>query len=294
MRISKISFALIIVIIVNACTPGKIINEKKISAENAYKSQQYELAYTEWDNIISTLESKGKQVTYQAYIEAGISALTINKTDKAVNYLNKASLSENAQTFVLDSLAIAYKTTDNLSKEINTLEEIVINHPEYENINLVTFRLVDAYVRSENWDKGAEIISKLNYPDSNEKLLEDVFLIKTHTSSEEEVDVTGDKLLKINNNNIIALEYYALRYYNKGSERYKDEMDKYENNKTNKQYNILVKELKIASGDFRTSRDYFEKLFLIKPTNDYARYLGNIYANLNNKEKAEYYRSLYK
>ena len=67
-------------------------------------------------------------------------------------------------------------------------------------------------------------------------------------------------------------------------------MKAYRENRTRKQYAILLEAFKQVSTDFRTSRDYFLRLYKINPDPAYAEYLGNIFTRLEDKEKAAYYK----
>jgi len=85
------------------------------------------------------------------------------------------------------------------------------------------------------------------------------------------------------------LDWTAKKYFWKAENRYQDELKAYEKNKTNKQYNKLLKALDIVSADFKTSLDYFKKFYTIDPNPGTAKYLGNIYNRLDDKKKADYY-----
>ena len=69
-------------------------------------------------------------------------------------------------------------------------------------------------------------------------------------------------------------------------------MNTYNQNKTLRQYEILVEAFKKDTLDFKESLGYFTRLYEQYPNPDYAKYLGNIYVRLNDKQKARYYRSL--
>jgi hypothetical protein len=92
----------------------------------------------------------------------------------------------------------------------------------------------------------------------------------------------------------MALEWLAEKYYWLAENSYKAEMEAYEKNRTNKQYNQLLKAFETVSANFKTSLTYFKKLYDLDPSGEYATFLSNIYARLDDKEKAEYYKRLIK
>jgi hypothetical protein len=68
-------------------------------------------------------------------------------------------------------------------------------------------------------------------------------------------------------------------------------MEAYDKNKTNKQYKRLLEELKVVTTEFKDAKSKYENLYRLNPKPSYAQYLSNIYVRLNDKEKADYYRS---
>jgi hypothetical protein len=70
---------------------------------------------------------------------------------------------------------------------------------------------------------------------------------------------------------------------------YQKEMRAYEKNKTTRQYRQLLKALEVINANFKTSRDYFERLYKLNPDPRYATFLGNIYTRFDNKKQANYY-----
>ena len=100
--------------------------------------------------------------------------------------------------------------------------------------------------------------------------------------------------LSLEDTNVLAMEWEAMRLYNKAENRYQSEMKAYENKKTTSQYNKLLKAFEGVTADFKSSLKYFKELYEINPSKKYASYLANIYARLDDKQKAEYYKSLSK
>jgi hypothetical protein len=86
----------------------------------------------------------------------------------------------------------------------------------------------------------------------------------------------------------------AKKYYNIAENRYQAEMKAYENNKTRKQYALLLEALDEITEEFKISLGYFETLYRLNPRPVYANYMGNIYVRFNDQEKADYYLNLAK
>ena len=103
---------------------------------------------------------------------------------------------------------------------------------------------------------------------------------------------TAEVILEQNPENEPALTWVAKKYYWQAENRYQTEMTAYDLNKTHSQYAILLEAFKTVTLDFKESLGYFTRLYEQYPNPDYAKYLGNIYVRLNDKQKARYYRSL--
>ena len=67
-------------------------------------------------------------------------------------------------------------------------------------------------------------------------------------------------------------------------------MEKYNQNKTTRQYKILLNELDVATEDFKKALSYFEKLWNDGTQEKYASYFANIYARFGDEQKAAYYK----
>ncbi len=94
--------------------------------------------------------------------------------------------------------------------------------------------------------------------------------------------------------NVAALEWNAQKYYQLAENRYQLEMEKYNRNKTTKQYRVLLNELDLVTADFKRALPYFEKLWSINPGEKYAGYLANIFARFGDEKKSDYYQRFVK
>ncbi len=293
MNIRLILYVTVILILFFSCSTQNQIVTLTNSGNKAFAEENFTQALSDFEQVIANAESKGKPASYEAYSIAGQSALALNLNDKARKYLEKIIYSEEVDASVVESMARVYRNIDNLSKEIKFLEIYTSKYTSKKGFSQMQARLLQVYIESENWEQAQSLWEKMKDVDRDKtENLEGYLKLKSAQNKEKPADATADKILSMDDENVIALEYYAQKYYNRANDLYQAEMKAYDKNKTNKQYQILLKKLKIITADFKTSRDYFEKLLSIDNKSEYAKYLGNIYARLNNKSKAEYYRNL--
>lgn len=190
----------------------------------------------------------------------------------------------------LYTLALAYLEVDNLSKEINHLEEYVERYPNGEDTDEVNGQLFLAYVRSLNWDKASALWPQIDGKyQSQAKYIEGHMKVCESLKHFDQMSRAALQLLKMDRNNCSALETLAIHYYHMAEDRYQTEMKAYEKNRTNRQYKQLLNALEEINANFRTSRDYFERLYKLNPDPRFANYLGNIYTRFENKKQADYY-----
>ena len=287
MKTSKIIQGLIIILILQSCVSS--LNTTKLSedAETAYQAGNYEAALIAWEQIIESSEGKGKKAKAHVYVGCGKSALALEQNDKARKYLETAREIEFSSPEMYVSLARVYKNIDNLSKEITVLETYREKYPQGGKINNINTRL---FVESENWDLAIGLWPEIEtQAQSNAGLLAGYLIVNNNLENTTICDKLARQILKLEANNITALEYYAEKYFWKAENLYVSEMKAYKKNRTTKQYNKLLKALDKVWPTFRKSRDYFLKLYKIEPKKEYAKYLGKIYTRYDDKQKANYY-----
>lgn len=295
MRITHLLSGVILLTIFSSCAVNKQVEADFTTGKAAFQHEDYAFALSQLEKVISSKEAKGKTADLDVYSMAGISALRVGNNDKARIYLEKIAFHENVDSRSIVALAKLYRNIDNLSKEMNTLELYLAKFPKGNELPQIQTHLFQTYIESENWEKGLSLWETFSEIDK-EKIthLEGYLTIQQAMGNEEFADQTAEKILSSEKENTIALEYMAHKYYKRAEDLYQIEMEAYENNKTNKQYKILLQKLKIIGLDFKKSRDYFERLFNEDSKAEYALYLGNIYARLNNKDKSEFYHNLAK
>lgn len=291
----KIVLFFFVALLLAGCAATNKSSKIVIEAQKAYSLGDFSKSLTICETTIDEQKAAGKEVGGTVYNIAGLSAWQLQVEDKALDYLEKSKIYSGDDQNTYFALATLYLKKDNLSKEINNLEDYRLKFPAGDSISKVNCQLLTAYVRSENWQQGDSLwnsldsVSKEN-PDNITKLLK----IKRELDMTADCDVIADKLLKIESKNIEALEYFADKYYNRADNTYVKEMKAYEKNQTMKQYKRLTEKLKEVNTDFKAARDYYEKLYKLNPQKRYAKNLGNIYTRFENKQKANYYYKLSK
>lgn len=272
---------------------------QKVSVADALKTdmeaQNYQAVYDKAIAEIINLEDKGKQVPDDLLLMAGESALRLDIGVEARKYLEQLVKQNPQKEDAYPLLAELYKSIDNLSFEISNYTDYFKYNPDGKYTGKMQAGLFDAYVRSENWEKGEAYWNTLNDTlKQNEKMLEGYLKVVEETENKEEMDATVQKLLALNPDNRTALKANAASWYTTAETRYKKEMDAYNKNKTRKQYAQLLKALDQSTAEFKKARDIYLKLYKAQPEKDIAKYLSNIYARLNQKDKSAYYKKLAK
>ncbi len=286
MKILRILQVLLITSIITSCATTKLTEEGEI----AYKEKNYKAAIESLEKVIESKESRGKKAKGIVYFKAGKSALELEQIDKARKYLELAEQTEYESPELYASLAKVYKIIDNLSKEINVLEDYHKKYPNGEKINEITIRLFETYVESKNWDLAVDLWPEIEKQAQNDaNLLAGYLIVNKNLGNNSTCDKLALQIFELDDENIIALEWYAKKFYLEADNLYVSEMKAYKNNRTTSQYKRLLNALEKVYPTFRKSRDYFLKLYRIDPNPEYAKYLGDIYTRLGDEQKANYY-----
>lgn len=290
MRLFSLASILLVILAVSSCTVSKQVKQLNYDAQKAYEASDYGTALSSYEQIISIKTDRKQKVDGVVYRNAGLSAWKLGETGKTIEYLEVAKQKDAANAPTYSSLAKAYLEIDNLSREINNLQEYVELYPEGEEIDEVRTQLFIAYVESNNWHYAIELWDQLK-PSHREEDKVLVGYMKTLRALDrnENIIALAKKINKIDSNNLDALQVLAQEYYRMAEDSYQAEMKAYENNRTNRQYRQLLAALEVINANFRTSRDYFERLYELDPNPRFATFLGNIYTRFDNKQRADYY-----
>ncbi len=287
--ISSISVGTILLIIAG-CSGGRYV-EMTRAGESAYREGDYRKALEYSEKIIGEVEGKGKQSAGNVYALAGISACKLEDYDKSLNYLLKAQQQDYSDGNMYLCLARNYRHIDNLSKEITALETYMEKYPQGNETGTARERLFRTCLESENFELAGELWTKM---DSASR--EDVTNLETYLNLNrmQENDSTCNSvaalILDKDSDNEPALSWFAKDYYSKAENSYQAQMKAYKENRTHRQYAILLKAFKQVNADFKKSRDYYLKLYKLYPNPEYAMYLGNIFTRLEDEKKADYYK----
>lgn len=283
---------LVIVMMVAGCSTTTKITDLKASADQAFAAGNYAVALAGYEQVIESYSTEGRTDQCPVYGKAGMAAMETGNTTKALEYLQMDVYTPFADAETYRSLATGYRKIDNLSKEIMALKDYLNKFPDGEHVKDVRKRLFETYVESENWEFARELWPEIDGSENDEALMSKWFTVNRALDNQEQVDEIAVQLLKMNPDHIPALEWQAQKAYDKAENHYLQEMEAYEKNKTNKQYKKLLEELKVVTTEFKDAKIRYEKLYHLDPKPEYARYLSNIFARLNDKQKAAYYRNL--
>ncbi len=286
---------LVILMIISSCSGTKSLAGYQQNAETAYREGDYQTAMNDYQQVIEHYEKSDKQKECPVYAKAALCALHLGQTDVAEDLLNKDTYTNFVTGNTYLSLAKIYRKQDNLSKEMMALQSYEEKFPAGEKPDTVNVRLFTIYVESENWEIAEKIWPELSENErADEQMLNQYFKVNKALKKDVMCDQLASRLMKLNKNNTTALEWQAVKYFWQAENLYQTSLKEYNNNKTNKQYMILLKALDVVTADYKKSLDYFNHLYKLDPKPEYAQYLGNIYTRLDEKKTADYYYKLAK
>lgn len=270
-----------------ACSSSKLTTTSKTNAVTFETSGNFEEAVNAWSQYFSQTSlqlSSGEDFAHAALI-----AYKAGKAQQAISWYDQARYKNYASPEMYETLARIYETEDNLSKELSSLESYAAKFGTGN--AAVNNRLFSIYSEIEDSGKVLEYWNLLTEQGRSEEAnLVDYLEINRKLEKDAVCDSVADAILKINADQMDALDWLAKKYYWAGQNRYTSEMTKYEQNKTRKQYAVLLKELDQVTSDFKMALPYLEKLWKQNPGKEYASYFANIYARFGDEQKVEFYR----
>ncbi|MBZ0243688.1 MAG: hypothetical protein K8F24_10770, partial [Bacteroidales bacterium] len=172
------------------------------------------------------------------------------------------------------------------------LEPLIDLFAESEQAKAEKLRLYQIYFETEQWEKATVLWPPNTGAAQDESLLNTYFTAQKKLGNDEQLDELSAELLALNPENKAALEWKAIALYNKGEDRYQKELQEYENNKTNRQYKIMLAGLDASTKSFKQSLKIFEKLYGRETDKRYALYMANIYARFGDESNAKRYQKL--
>ncbi|WP_167607811.1 tetratricopeptide repeat protein [Maribellus sediminis] len=291
MRFNFLLGAFVALLFLAGCSSSSQLTSLKTNAETFANAGDYSQAYTAWNSYLE--QTPVETVSGDEFAQAAQTAYKAGQSQKAISWFDQARYKNFASADMYKTLAAIYHDQDNLSKELTALEFYTENYGKADKqIDARLFSIyteIADYVKAEEyWNLMGEDVRKqeanlIKYLGVSQKLEKD-----------ELADSVATEILKLNPDQADALDRMAKKYYWAGQNRYDSEMKKYEQNKTRKQYKILLEELDKVTVDFKKALPYLEKLWKQNPGKEYAAYFANIYARFGDEQKAEYYKKYLK
>jgi tetratricopeptide (TPR) repeat protein len=279
-----------ILILLAACSGIRQI-ETTASAEEAFRDKDYRTALALSGEIIGKGEARGRQSTGTLYSIAGISAFELGDYSRSLDYLLKAQQQEQPDEQATLYLARNYRHLDNLSREITCLRAYLDKFPDGSEAAEVRKRLLVTCTESEDFELAGRLWMEMDSLSREEPGTLETWLQLNRIQGNDAVcDSVASRILLRDPESEPALEWFGEAYFWKAENQYQYQMKAYRENRTHKQYAILLEAFRQVSADFRRSRDYFLKLFTLNPDPAYASYLANIFTRLEDEEKASYYK----
>lgn len=279
------------VLFIGGCSPALKLTKNQ-QAKQAFDAGKLEKSLQLYEEIIAEEEATGTLSEENHYEEAAKAAEALGDMTKAESYYKLAIYYNTASPDTYQKLAVYYRQQDNISKESGMLEPLEKLFPESEAAKAERARLYQIYIETAQWQKAVDLWPPTPEAVQDETLLNTYFEANQKLDNDAVLDDISDQLLKLNPENKAANEWKAISLYNKGENRYQKELQDYENNKTRKQYKIMLDGLDAATEDFKKSLRIFEKLYREQANKTYALYMANIYARFGDKAKAQHYQKL--
>jgi len=276
-----------VILILAGCSSTKQLGNLKTSAENFSEKGDYLQAVEAWNQYFQ--QTPLEETPGIDYAQAAKIAVKAGQTEQAIAWFDQARYKNYADVEMYRDLAEIYREQDNLSKELSALEFYSKNYGTGN--SEVNARLFELYSEIDEYSKAKQAWNGMNPGDKTaETNLIRYLEVNKEMENEAVCDSVATVLLQLNPDQFEALDWMAKKYYWAGQNRYDQAMKEYEQNKTRKQYNILLKELDKVTADFKKALPYLEKLWEQKPGKEYAGYFANIYARFGDEQKAEYYK----
>ncbi|MBE0651362.1 MAG: hypothetical protein IH595_11035 [Bacteroidales bacterium] len=269
--------------------------KRKDKGQIAYEQGNYAEALKIWAKEINIYVKRNKAVKCPYYTKAGVAALKLGKSALAQKYLENAryTASENATTY--NDLAHIYRKINNLSKEMDALDNYVKKYPNGKDIVANRNRLFMTNIEATNWQEALDLWPKL--PDTTRANIEyrsGLLQAYVGLNKAKVADTLAESVLKVQPKNVPALDYLAQKYFWLAENSYIAENKAYAANRTNQQYAHLLQAYKVISRNYELSLAYFKTLFPLERTAKNAVFIGDIYSRMNSPKKAAYYQDLAK
>lgn len=291
LRTIQLSGLILLTFIVFACSSVQHLDDLSAAAITADESGNSQEAFEAYEKLITAQRESGVEPDGTIYMRAGKLAHELGYLPKAIEYLELARHTPEADENTFYTLALVYRHVDNLSREITNLERYVERYPDGAEIEAVRVRLFETLVESMNHDQAFSLWDDLPAKrHQEESLLTGYFQVNQALGFNDVLTDIAEELLEINPDNMTALDWLAKKHFRMADTRYREEMLAYERNRTHRQYAILLRALDVINTDLHIALDYFKRLYAQEQRSEYASFLANIYERFQNEERARYYR----
>ncbi len=291
MRYTTISLIVMIAILVVGCGTPKVTVSYQNLAEQAVAEGNFEAATENWRLFFDQQLLEENEIAPEHYAQAGKMAFRANQPDLALDWFQQAEYGNYGDAGMYLDLAAIYRQQGNLQKELEALEFYYRNYQNETDLEGVNTRLFHIYTQMKDEQNALAFWPRMRLEDrKEEENLANYFAIQRQLKNESASDSIAEVLLEVNPQNVPALEWLGIKYYNQAEDRYQREMKKYETNRTRVQHIKLTQELKTVTADFQKALDYFKPLWEIDQNARYAAYLVNIYNRFEDPATANYYR----
>jgi tetratricopeptide (TPR) repeat protein len=294
MRLISLFPGLFIILVFVACTGPKVsapVVTNKTVAEKSAAEGNYAQAVEAWKKYFG--ETSIEKTAGSEFAAAAQAAFKSGDPDLTVNWFDQARYKNHADAQMYLTLAEIYRQQNNISKELTALEYVATNFPSES--STISERMFQVYHEIKEPEKALASWSNMDNSQKNELVnLAGYFDIKKELKDTVACDSISLTLLEKDPQLTEALEWNAFKYYWMGEKRYQREMAKYNKNKTNRQYVLLLNELNLSTADFKKSLSFLEKLWKINPGEKYAGYFANIYARFGDEAKSNSYKKYLK
>lgn len=274
----------------HSCVSIISVAEQEQKAEAAYADGNYAQAFKHYETLVNQWNQSNSREENPYFDPAGHAAFSMGQKDKALEFFSQSMHYGTASVETYTRLIDYYREINNFSREMMTIEGLLEQFPHKPAVQNARERLFVMYAETARWEEAEAQWQYLDH-EPGKAMLEQYLEVCLQLNNTKKGNEIARKLLAQEPGNVPALEWRALQYFNKAEARYTAEQEAYERNKTRRQYARLLEGYEAAGEDYRKARDIYERLFRNNPDPRYARYLFNIYARFQDKEKAEYYRS---
>ena len=270
--------------LLSGCSPLKKIEGSKVAALATYESKDYSRAYAQLSEVINSYKQAGVKVPNHIYLKAAECANKIKNytgaTDFYTQALNDTVTVSGVKGYVTSVLGSGDndKLTDALTKYASFLKSS--GQEDY----LIQQQFRNAIAKKDN-AVILECFPKLKT--TNEESSMAYLNALENFGQKKEAVAFCNKLVKENPPYTKAKLWKAIYYYDLAEEGYKQEMAKYNKNKTYTAYVYLKRDLKKVSANYRIAKKEFEDLRKSDAEEKkYVKYLKNIYLRLEMKREA--------